>query len=128
MCNVDVSPLTWRLNLPVGAVLAPNLETTHTCRNFSKIVEWAREHEALGLQQAVTEQERQDIIDNPPFDQTAWEDLSGFWPAFPGNKYFKQWQDGWNETVEGQAFWRQWNIDQAGRKEELPDFVDPHRK
>lgn len=126
MCNADVSPITWRLNLPVGAVLAPNLETTHTCRNFSKIVEWARMHEATDLRQEVTQEERQEIIDNPPFDQTAWEDLSEFWAAFPGNTYFKQWQTGWNETDEGRAFWHQWHIDQAQKHEDLPEFVEPH--
>jgi hypothetical protein len=126
MCNADVSPISWRLNLPIGAVLAPNLETTHTCRNFSKIVEWARENEALDLRQAVTDEERQEIIDNPPFDQAAWEDLSEFWPSFPGNTYFKQWQNGWNETDEGRAFWQQWKIDEAAKTTQLPEFVEPH--
>jgi hypothetical protein len=99
MCNADVSPLSWRLNEPVGKVLAPQLETTHTCRNFSKVVEWARTHEAKDLRTALTEEEIRSIRENPPFEQTAWEDLSSFWKMFPGNKYFKQWRE--NVTVDG---------------------------
>jgi len=111
MCNADVSPISWRLNVPVGRVLAPQLETTHSCRNFTKIVEWAREHEAKGLRQELTEDERRAFLADPPFDQSAWEDLSGFWAQFPGNTYFKQWQEGWNETQEGREFWKQWTAE-----------------
>ncbi len=70
--------------------------------------------------QDVTAEERQEIIDNPPFDQSAWEDLSEFWPSFPGNTYFKQWQVGWNETQEGRVFWQQWEITQAAKQNKLP--------
>ncbi len=125
MCSADVSPISWRLNVPVGLVLAPQLETTHTCRNFTKIVEWAHEHEAADLRQILTEEERQDIIDNLPFDQSAWEDLSEFWPPFPGNKYFKQWQDGWNDTAEGRAFWAKWEAEHEASVLQ-DEFVDMH--
>ncbi|KAH8889433.1 hypothetical protein GQ53DRAFT_652198 [Thozetella sp. PMI_491] len=126
MCNADVTPISWRFNVPVGEVLGPHLETTHTCRNFTKIVEWAREHEAVGLRQVLTPEERRELLENPPFDQSAWEDLSEFWPQFPGNKYFKQWQVGWNETSEGRSFWAEWQARKADSIEASPQFVDAH--
>jgi len=93
MCHADVSPISWRLNVPVARVLAPRLETTHTCRNFTKIQEWAREHEAKTLRQELTPEEIAAILEDPPFDQSPWEDLSSFWEQFPGNKFFKEWRD-----------------------------------
>ncbi|KAB5563094.1 hypothetical protein GE09DRAFT_1219675 [Coniochaeta sp. 2T2.1] len=131
MCNADVAPISWRLNVPVGRVLAPQLETTHTCRNFTKIVEWAREHEAKGLRQELTDREREAFLADPPFDQSPWEDQSGFWQAFPGNPFFKQWREGWNETAEGREFWEKWMLEQkmkeelkAEGKEDEIEFVD----
>jgi len=97
MCHADVSPISWRLNVPVAQVLAPHLETTHTCRNFAKVVEWAKEHEAKDLRVHLTPEEISSILENPPFDQGPWEDLSSFWKMFPGNKFFKEWME--NGTV-----------------------------
>jgi len=93
MCHADVSPISWRLNVPVATVLAPHLETTHTCRNFTKVVEWAKEHHADNLRVELTQDEIDAILKDPPFDQGPWEDLSRFWRDFPGNKFFREWRD-----------------------------------
>ncbi|KAG9185549.1 hypothetical protein G6011_06880 [Alternaria panax] len=45
MCHADISPLQFRINA-INGILAPDLATRHTCRDFSKIHQWAKEREA----------------------------------------------------------------------------------
>lgn len=99
MCHGDVAPISWRLNVPTAKFLAAHLETTHVCRNFTKIREWGRAHEAKELRIELTPEEIKSILDDPPFDQNPWEDASSFWRDFPGNPFFKEWR---NEEKEGQ--------------------------
>ncbi|PPJ53115.1 hypothetical protein CBER1_11780 [Cercospora berteroae] len=41
MCHGDISPLRYRINV-LNGILGPDLAGRHTCRNFSKILDWAR--------------------------------------------------------------------------------------
>jgi hypothetical protein len=43
MCHADVSPITFRWE-PRKLRLVPELNSEHTCRNFSEIHSWAWEH------------------------------------------------------------------------------------
>jgi hypothetical protein len=40
MCSSDIGTIYWRWNEKRGRTLA-NTQTTHVCRNFEKIREWA---------------------------------------------------------------------------------------
>lgn len=42
MCDVDLSPVT-EIWYETAEIWAPNFKTTHTCRNFSQILDWALE-------------------------------------------------------------------------------------
>ncbi|KJX92026.1 hypothetical protein TI39_contig5958g00001 [Zymoseptoria brevis] len=44
-CTGDISPLRHRIN-GINGILAPDLAARHTCRNFTKIKEWAKERQA----------------------------------------------------------------------------------
>jgi hypothetical protein len=92
MCHADVSPNSWHVNVPMSNGIFSRIATTHTCRNFAKIQEWGRQHET-SFGGAVPQNEVDRILENPPFDQTPWEDLESVWWKFPGNKFFKQWRD-----------------------------------
>jgi hypothetical protein len=43
MCSADVTPYTWTWNETIQ-LHANRISTPHTCRNFDKIRDWAREH------------------------------------------------------------------------------------
>ncbi len=42
-CSSDVSTITWEWS-PKNGKMMGNLQTVHTCRNFDKIRDWAKEH------------------------------------------------------------------------------------
>ena len=44
MCSSDVSTIFWEWS-PENKKMMGNLATTHTCRNFEKIRDWALEHQ-----------------------------------------------------------------------------------
>lgn len=61
MCNADVSPVT-EIWYESAGLWAPNFKTTHTCKNFPAILEWAlargpkaRENQPFGKEVATDE-------------------------------------------------------------------------
>lgn len=46
MCSVDISTLFWEW-LPDQQRSTPDSRTTHTCRDFEKVREWAVEHQKI---------------------------------------------------------------------------------
>jgi hypothetical protein len=52
MCSADISPLSWEW-VPDLQKYVPNMRSTHVCRNFEKIQEWARERVVKGFDPAV---------------------------------------------------------------------------
>ena len=93
MCHADVSPMPFRVNVPQNEVIVPRLATTHTCRNFTKVQEWAKAHHAGAWNYNVTAEQAEEIIRESGFDNAPWEDIEDQYPAFPGNKFFKYWRD-----------------------------------
>lgn len=68
--------------------------TTHTCRNFNKITEWAKANAAPDFQYMINDTEvLQQIIDESGFDNSPEENMEGLWELFPGNKFFKHWRE-----------------------------------
>ncbi|KAH6671337.1 hypothetical protein B0J14DRAFT_93493 [Halenospora varia] len=47
MCSSDISTIYWHW-LPELDKSAPSTQTTHTCRDFSRIKKWAEEHVLVG--------------------------------------------------------------------------------
>ncbi|KAL2705719.1 hypothetical protein AAEP93_000969 [Penicillium crustosum] len=93
MCHADVAPIPFRVNFPANQVIVPRLATTHTCRNFTKIQEWAKEHRAGYWNYNVTAEEAEEIIKTSGFDNAPWENIQGQYMAFPGNTFFKYWRE-----------------------------------
>ncbi len=48
MCSVDISTIFWHW-LPELQQSAPSAQTTHTCRDFDRVREWALEHRLEGV-------------------------------------------------------------------------------
>jgi len=93
MCHADVAPIPFRVNFPANRVIVPRIATTHTCRNFTKIQEWAKKHEAGAWEYKVTPEQADEIIRASGFDNAPCEDIQDQYMAFPGNTYFKYWRD-----------------------------------
>ncbi|OJJ42509.1 hypothetical protein ASPZODRAFT_76693 [Penicilliopsis zonata CBS 506.65] len=93
MCHADVAPISFHINVPVSSGIFPRLATTHTCRNFTKVQEWARDHKAGEWNFSVSPEEAEQIIRTAGFDQSPLEDIEFLWPSFPGNTFFKHWQE-----------------------------------
>ncbi|KAJ5726232.1 uncharacterized protein N7483_007589 [Penicillium malachiteum] len=93
MCHADVAPVSFHINIPASTGIFPRLATTHTCRNFTKIQDWARNQQAGDWNFSVTPLEAEEIIRTAGFDQSPLEDIQFLWPHFPGNKFFKHWQE-----------------------------------
>ncbi|TVY57693.1 Cyclochlorotine biosynthesis protein O [Lachnellula cervina] len=101
MCHSDVSPVSWHLNMPKRNVIIPQLSTTHTCRNFTKIQEWARENSAGDWNYMVDSKEAADeIARTAGFDQAPDEDMGNQYDKFPGDLFFKYWRDHPKEAAE----------------------------
>jgi len=47
MCSVDISTIFWHW-IPELQQSAPSAQTTHTCRDFDAVKEWAEEHVLVG--------------------------------------------------------------------------------
>ncbi|PVH76895.1 hypothetical protein DL98DRAFT_550845 [Cadophora sp. DSE1049] len=76
-----ISPVSFHVNVPKSTGIFPRLATTHTCRNFTKIQEWAKEHSAGEFKFLAG------------FDQSPEEDIEFLYDMFPGNKFFKHWRE-----------------------------------
>ncbi|KAH6613836.1 hypothetical protein C7974DRAFT_466359 [Boeremia exigua] len=94
MCQSDVAPLPFHVNIPFNRGIFPRLTTTHTCRNFTKVQEWAKEHRAPNFEFMISDPaELQKIIDDSGFDHSPEENMEGLYMMFPGNKFFQHWRD-----------------------------------
>ncbi|CAE7193445.1 hypothetical protein P3342_009432 [Pyrenophora teres f. teres] len=94
MCQSDVAPVSFHVNIPFNRGIFPRLAATHTCRNFSKVQEWAKEHRAPEFEFMISDPEKlQEIIHESGFDHSPEENMEGLYWMFPGNKFFKHWQD-----------------------------------
>jgi hypothetical protein len=93
MCHADVAPIPFHVNVPANFGIFPRLATTHTCRDFSKIQQWARDHSAGEWDFNVNPEKAQEIIDASGFDNSPEEDIQFLWRLFPGNLWFKYWRD-----------------------------------
>jgi hypothetical protein len=43
MCNADITPVTFKHGEDNDYNIFPKLSATHTCRDFDRVVEWAKE-------------------------------------------------------------------------------------
>ncbi|KAK4043257.1 hypothetical protein C8A01DRAFT_43745 [Parachaetomium inaequale] len=93
MCHADVAPIPFRVNFPANKVIVPRIATTHTCRNFTKIQEWAKAHKAGAWNYKLTPEQADEMMRASGFDNAPWEDIQDQYMAFPGNTYFKYWRD-----------------------------------
>jgi hypothetical protein len=93
MCHADVAPIPFHVNVPANFGIFPRLATTHTCKNFTKIQEWAWEHQAGEWSFNVSKDEAQKIIEESGFDNSPEEDIQFLYGLFPGNKWFKFWRE-----------------------------------
>jgi hypothetical protein len=100
MCHADVSPVSWRVNIPGNHMVIPQLATTHTCRNFTLVQEWAREHSAGEWEYRVEDWELEGVLRAAGFDQGPGEDIERMYGLFPGDRYFKYWRDHPGEAEE----------------------------
>lgn len=93
MCHSDVAPIPFHVNVPARKGIFPRLATTHTCRNFTKIQEWAREH-AVGEWKYKFDnlEEAMEVIDAVDWDQGPGENIQELYYLFPGDQYFEYWQ------------------------------------
>ncbi|KJX97225.1 hypothetical protein TI39_contig523g00003 [Zymoseptoria brevis] len=93
-CNADVAPVSWHVNVPFNRGIYPRLASTHTCRDFSQIQKWAKEHKSADFQQRIYNYtELQQVIDGTDIDHSTEEDLDDQYMLFPGDKYFKHWRE-----------------------------------
>lgn len=93
MCHADVAPIPFHVNVPVSKGIFPRLATTHTCRNFTKIQEWAKAHTVGEWNFNLTREEAQQVISTASFDQSPDEDIEFLYPKFPGVSWFKYWKE-----------------------------------
>jgi len=63
MCNGDVSPLSWHVNVPVKTFAVPRFATAHTCRNFEKIRAWGKANSAGNFNFSLTPAKATEIIE-----------------------------------------------------------------
>ncbi|GAB7336039.1 hypothetical protein MBLNU13_g08855t1 [Cladosporium sp. NU13] len=92
MCHADVAPIPFHVNVPVSKGIFPRLATTHTCRNFTKIQEWARDRTIGEWEFSLTKEKAQSVIKSAGFDQSPDEDIEFLYPKFPGVSWFKYWK------------------------------------
>ncbi|KAK4222474.1 hypothetical protein QBC38DRAFT_375052 [Podospora fimiseda] len=93
MCHADVSPIPFHVNVPVNQGIFPRLATTHTCKNFTKLQEWAKQNWAGEWDFRLSKEKAQEIIDASGFDNSPEEDIEFLYEHFPGNKWFKYWRE-----------------------------------
>ena len=68
MCTVDVTPLVWQWNCE-RQKLIPKATVVHTCRNFDRVRDWAKEHNMVNREFDLSHRET-----NDPLDPATWED------------------------------------------------------
>ncbi|KAE8356752.1 hypothetical protein BDV28DRAFT_163765 [Aspergillus coremiiformis] len=93
MCHADVSPIPFHINVPARKGIFPRLATTHTCRNFTKIQDWAKERFAGDWRVELEPEEAQYVIDTAGFSQDPEEDIQFLYELFPGDRFFKYWRE-----------------------------------
>ncbi|KAH6721311.1 hypothetical protein BKA61DRAFT_567908 [Leptodontidium sp. MPI-SDFR-AT-0119] len=93
MCHADISPIPFHVNVPKSSGIFPRLATTHTCRNFTKIQEWSKEHSAGEFKFLLNEDEARETTETAGFDQSPEEDIEFLYGMFPGNKFFRHWRE-----------------------------------
>lgn len=93
MCHADVAPIPFHVNVPARKGIFPRLQTTHTCRNFTKIQEWAKENSAGDWDYNLNQKQALEIIESAGFDQGPEENIQELWYLFPGDTYFEHWQN-----------------------------------
>ncbi|KAH7030008.1 hypothetical protein B0J12DRAFT_745274 [Macrophomina phaseolina] len=94
MCQADIAPIPFHVNVPFNRGIFPRLATTHTCRNFTKIQEWAKAHRAPEFDFMISDPVKlQKIIEESGFDHSPEEDMEGLYWMFPGNQFFQYWRD-----------------------------------
>ena len=93
MCHADVSPISFHVNVPVAHGVFPRLSTSHTCRDFGKIQDWAKRNAAGVWDPIITPQQAEEIIRDAGFDQSPFEDIEFLYDQFPGNPWFKYWRE-----------------------------------
>ncbi|KAJ9606918.1 hypothetical protein H2200_008929 [Cladophialophora chaetospira] len=93
MCHADVSPIPFHINRPMDSGIFPRLATTHTCRNFTKVQEWAREHSAGDFKYELELEEAREIAAESGFDNSPEEDIEFLYDQFPGDPFFKYWRE-----------------------------------
>ncbi|KAF2771673.1 hypothetical protein EJ03DRAFT_308444 [Teratosphaeria nubilosa] len=93
MCHADVSPISFHINVPASTGIFPRLATTHTCRNFEKIQDWAKAHRARNWSFELSPEEVDRVIEAAGFDQSPLEDIEFLYDLFPGNTLFTYWRE-----------------------------------
>lgn len=93
MCHADVAPIPFHVNVPVNKGIFPRLATSHTCRNFEQIQQWAKDHWAGAWDFNLNPEKAEEIIAASGFDNGPEEDIQFMWRVFPGDTYFKHWRD-----------------------------------
>ncbi|KAL4899979.1 hypothetical protein BDW74DRAFT_171071 [Aspergillus multicolor] len=93
MCHADISPIPFHVNVPASKGIFPRLATTHTCRNFTKIQEWARERFAGVWEVELEPEDAQRITETAGFSQDPEEDIQFLYELFPGNTFFEYWRE-----------------------------------
>ena len=93
MCHADVTPLPWRVEDPPTSRLTPRLATTHVCRNFTKIQNWAIEHNLRNREINLTPDQLQEYLENPAYANSidTWENLSSI--VEPGYESWRAYRD-----------------------------------
>lgn len=112
MCHADVAAIPFHVNVPVSKGIFPRLATTHTCRNFTKIQEWARDHTIGEWEFSLTKERAQSVIKSAGFDQSPDEDIEFLYPKFPGVSWFKYWK---SHPQEAEAERQRLGTDEFGR-------------
>ncbi|KAJ0109998.1 uncharacterized protein J7T55_014800 [Diaporthe amygdali] len=93
MCHADVAPIPFHVNVPDKKGIFPRLATTHTCRNFDRIQQWAKDNWAGAWDFNLNPEKADEIIAASGFDNGPEEDIEFLWELFPGNPYFKHWRE-----------------------------------
>lgn len=78
MCHADVSPISFHVVVPpegvdVATGIFPRLGTKHTCRNFEKIQDWARDRTVGKWSPFLTADEARKVAAEAGYDQSSLE-------------------------------------------------------
>jgi len=79
MCHADVSPISFHVVQPpldrddIGRGIFPRLSTRHTCRNYAKIQNWARDRYVGKWSPLLSVEEARRVAEQAGFDQSSME-------------------------------------------------------